>query len=236
MIIRFILVGIEGSLNLGLIARTCMNFNIDELYIVDSKVDLGEAYRYAANASCYLSRAVFTNSLDIAIDNCELVVATSALGYSSGDIVRQAVSIEEFISIAERVSGRLAVLFGRESSGLTREEISRADFLLTIPASPDYPILNISQAVAVIAWELWKLKKIKPSNIPPRASREEIDYLIEIIRSVSSDLFTTRDKVNRLLTIWRRLVYRSYPSKYECKLLEYWFRKLHSRLKRARNN
>lgn len=232
MITRFVLVEIEGSFNLGLIARTCMNFNVDELYVVNSKADLAEAMKYAANAYSYLSKAVFTNSLDSAISDCDLVVATSAIGYSSGDVIRQAVSIDDFVRTISGFQGRLAILFGRESTGLTREEISKADVLLTIPANPDYPVLNISQSVAIIAWEFWRLRSIKPVNIPPRASREDLNQLIEQIRCLNNKLFTTSDKINRLTIVWKRVLYRSCPSKYEYKLLEYWLRKLNSKLTR----
>ncbi|MEM0380113.1 MAG: TrmH family RNA methyltransferase [Desulfurococcaceae archaeon] len=236
MIVRFILVGIEGSFNLGLIARTCMNFKIDELFIVESRVDLSEAFKYAANAYSYLSKAIFTDCLTSALKNCDLIVATSAIGYSPGDVVRQAISIEEFVENIRGFNGRLAVLFGRESTGLTRNEISKADILVTIPANPEYSVLNISQSVAIIAWELWKLRELKAVNIPPKASRDEIDQLNKLIYSVSHELFKTIDKIERLQTVWRRVLYRSHLSKYECKLLEYWFRRLNNKLKRTNKN
>ena len=64
MIIRFVLVGIEGSYNLGVISRTCVNFGIDELYLVDPRADLDEALKYSAKAKDYLLNAVIVYNLE----------------------------------------------------------------------------------------------------------------------------------------------------------------------------
>jgi tRNA/rRNA methyltransferase len=230
--IRFVLVGIEGSINLGMIARTCKNFLIDELYIVDPKADLGEAYIYAAKAKDYLSSARIVHSLDEAVEGSQLVVATSAKGYGVGDVLRQAISITGFIELVKDFNGLLTIMFGRESTGLTREELSRADYLVSIPANPEYPVLNISQAAAVIAWELWKIRGLGASarNVPRRASREKIDELLGILNTISERIFSTRDKIERVMRIWRNVINRAYPSEYEIRLLTYWSRRVLSKI------
>lgn len=233
MIVRFVLVGIEGSVNLGLIARSCMNFSVDELYVVSPAADFAEACRYSAGACSYLERAVVVGDLRSAIEGSELVAATSAIGYSAGDVVRQAIPLERFTELLSRVGGRVSILFGRESTGLTREEILMADLLVTIPASPQYPILNVSQAATVFAWELWKLRGLGASNVPPAAGRDRLSSLLDLVRAASSELFRAGDKVERLMVVWRRVLYRSYPSEYEYRLIEYWFRRLLNKLARA---
>jgi len=231
MIIRFILVGIEGAYNLGVIARTLVNFNIDELYIVNPSVDLNEALNYAAKGRDYLSRAIIVNDIDEAIKESDLVVATSGKGYSEGDVLRQAISVEDFINLIQRRRvDRLAVMFGRESVGLTRDELSKADILVTIPANPSYPILNVSQAVAIFAWELWKIRGIQPENIPPRASRKDIDMIIEVLDNISKQVFTTSDKVARLNRVWKNTLYKASLSAYESRLLLYWARRVYRKI------
>ncbi len=233
MILRIVLVGIEGALNLGVIARTCKNFEVDELYIVCPKADLDEAYRYAAQGKDFLEKAMITETLDEALYGSDIVVATSAKGFSIGDVLRQAISIDEFIESIKRFRGRLALLFGRESTGLTREEIEKSDFLVTIPASSDYPVLNVSQAVAIFLWELWRIRRREYRNIAPPASREEVDALLKLFNDVSEKVLSTHDKVKRFMYIWRHVLYRAYLRKYEVRLLTYWIRRVSSKLNKG---
>ncbi len=232
MIIRFILVGIEGPVNLGMIARTCKNFRIDELFIVKPKASIDEALRYSAKAKDYLLRSRVVNDLDEALKEADLVIATTAKGYSVGDVLRQAIDINAFTDLLKNTSGRVAIMFGRESTGLTREELDKADFLVTIPANPEYPVLNISQAVAIFAWEIWKIRGLSAKNVPPRADKEELDHLLSVICEISSKVLSTSDKVERLSRVWRNIIYKSYPSKYEAKLLTYWAKRVLNKLER----
>ncbi|OYT38652.1 MAG: RNA methyltransferase [Desulfurococcales archaeon ex4484_58] len=233
MNVRVVLVGIEGAVNLGVIIRTCKNFEVEEIYLVKPVASLEEASRYVAKADDYLRNKVcVVGELSEAIKDVDLVVATSAKGYSLGDILRQAISIQDFLETIKGRNTRLAILFGRESTGLTRDELEKADILVTIPASPEYPVLNVSQAVSIFLWELWKLYGREASNIPPRASRDEINELINIIRSITGLAFTSKDKLDKLVFTWRRVIYRSNPSKYEVRLLTYWSRRVYNRLKK----
>ncbi len=231
MLIRVILVGIEGSVNLGFIARTCVNFAVDELYLVNPSADLNEALNYAAKARDYLRNARIVSSIDEAISDVDIVAATTAKGYSVGDVLRQAISLRDFIEIIkEKRIDKLAILFGRESTGLTREELGKADFLVTIPANPDYPVLNVSQAVAIVLWELWNIREIQPHNVPPRAGREEIDTVIELIKSITMKIFSDQQKIDRLVEVWRKIIWRSMMSSYEARLVTYWLRRLYNRI------
>lgn len=228
---RVVLVGVEGAVNLGFVARTCVNFGVEELYLVKPQASIDEALRYAAKAKNYLQNAVIVDDLEEAIKGVDLVAATTAKGFSVGDALRQAVPIRGFI---EEIAGKvnyLAVLFGRESTGLTREELSKADVLVTIPANPEYPVLNLSQAVAVVLWELWNIKGLEAKNIPPQAPREEVDFILQLIREVSKYTIIHEEKIERVMEIWRKVVYRSRLSVYEARLIVYWLRKLLGKLK-----
>ncbi len=231
MRVRVVLVGVEGAVNLGFVARTCVNFGVEELYLVKPQASIEEALRYAAKAKNYLQNAVIVDDLEEAIRGVDLVAATTAKGFSVGDTLRQAVPIRNFI---DEITGKvdyLAVLFGRESTGLTREELSKADVLVTIPANPEYPVLNLSQAVAVVLWELWNIKGLEAKNIPPPAPREEIDFILQLIREVSKYTIIHEEKIERVMEIWRKVIYRSRLSVYEARLIVYWVRKLLGKLK-----
>ncbi len=230
MHVRVVLVGVEGSINLGFIARTCVNFAVEELYLVKPRADLEEAKRYAAKAVDMLDKAVVVNDLEEAISGVDLVVATTAKGYSRGDVLRQAIPIRGFVELLRGKNVKLAVLFGRESTGLTRSELEKADFLITIPANPTYPVLNLSQAVAIILWELWNIRRVTASNIPPPADRRSVEELLNLIKKASILVLGHEEKVRRVCEIWRKVLWRAQLSSYEVRLLYYWMQRVLSRL------
>lgn len=224
--VRVVLVGIEGPVNLGLIARTCVNFNVREIYLVNPVVNIEDALKYAARGRDLLLESIIVNDLEEALRGVDVSVATSAIGYSESDVLRQAISIDEFVDVVLPRVDRLALIFGRESTGLTRSELEKADFLVTIPANPEYPVLNISQAVAIFLWEIWRKRGLKPVNLPPRASREELGKVISSLRELLVQTIPDREKRDRCLLVVRRLIYRSRPSVYEAKVLYYLTRKI----------
>jgi len=117
------------------------------------------------------------------------------------------------------------LVFGRESTGLTREELAKLDFLVSIPANPEYPVLNVSQAVAIFLWEIWKKQGVKPLNIPPRATRDDIDKITSLLGEITSIVVSSRDKVDRCSRVLRRVIYRSMLSNYEARVILYWARR-----------
>lgn len=229
--IRVVLVGIEGSVNLGVIARTCVNFNVKELYLVNPATSIEEALRYSAGGRDLLLNSIVTNSIEDALRDVDLSIATSAIGYSEGDVIRQAVPIEYLVEKIIPRAGKIALIFGRESTGLTREELLKADFLATIPANPVYPVLNISQAVAIFLWEIWKRSGVKPVNIPPRASREDIEKILGVLGEVTRSVISAGDKARRCELALRRVLYRSVPSMNEARILIYWSRRIARKLR-----
>lgn len=230
MRVRVVLVGIEGPVNLGVIARTCVNFGVDELYIVNPVASVEESLKYSAGGRDLLSRAIIVDSLDKALEGVELSVATSAVGHREGDMLRQAMPIEDFVKVIAPRTNYMALIFGRESTGLTREEIARADILVTIPGNPEYPVLNVSQAVAIFLWELWKLRGVRPANLPPRAGAEELSEILGTVNAISASIFSSPEKVGRAGILWRRILYRSRPSRYEAAFLKYWFNRVKRKL------
>ncbi len=223
--VRVVLVEPEGAMNIGFVARTCMNFGVEELYIVNPKASLEEARRYSAKAVGLLEKSVIVNTLDEALEGGDIIVATSAKGYSEGDYVRQAVPVREFVEKMVTGKEKIILLFGRESTGLTREEIKKAQVLVTIPANPVYPVLNLSHAVAIILYELWmKLSSIQ-YNVPPPAPPNKIDEIITLFGELVKKLRLHETKAERIHHIIRSILYRSRLSEYEARLLMYLLRK-----------
>ncbi|WP_440058945.1 RNA methyltransferase [Thermogladius sp. 4427co] len=231
MIVRVVLVGVEGAFNLGVVARTCMNFGVEELYLVNPRADLNEALNYAARAREYLSKAVIVDDLKKALEGVDLSASTSDEGFARGDPLRQALPLGDFVEMVKSKGfNRVAIVFGRESTGLTREEIASTDILVTIPASPTYPALNLAQAVAIVLWELWKARSTQPANIPPAASRESLEKLAEAFDSLVDKAISPEDKRKRIKTVARRVVFKSNLSDLEAKILLYLVKKIERKL------
>ena len=152
--IRIVMVNTSHPGNIGAAARAMKNMGLQSLYLVEPKVfPSAEATARASGADDLLAQAVVCNSLDEAVAGCTLVVGASArlrsISWPQLDPRQCAARVVE-----ECVDAPVAVVFGREHSGLTNAELSRCHYLVNIPTNPEYPSLNIAAAIQVIAYEL----------------------------------------------------------------------------------
>jgi len=141
----------QGPVNVGHVARLVRNFGAERLYLVKPKVDLSVAAVYASHATDVLDDAVVTTFAKVRKEN-ELLVATSAIRATRGsNVARRSMSpvkLHALLSSARSSS----LVFGRDTTGLTREEIGECDALTTIESSPRYRALNIANAAAIILY------------------------------------------------------------------------------------
>ncbi len=152
--IRIVMVNTSHPGNIGAAARAMKNMGLASLYLVEPKVfPSAEASSRASGADDLLAKAVVCSSLDEALTGCSLVVGASArlrsISWPQLDPRQCAAKVAE-----ASANGAVAVVFGREHSGLTNAELSRCHYLVNIPTNPDYPSLNIAAAIQVIAYEL----------------------------------------------------------------------------------
>ena len=152
--IRIVMVNTSHPGNIGAAARAMKNMGLASLYLVEPKVfPSAEASSRASGADDLLAEAVVCSSLDEALTGCSLVVGASArlrsISWPQLDPRQCAAKVAE-----TSANGAVAVVFGREHSGLTNAELSRCHYLVNIPTNPDYPSLNIAAAIQVIAYEL----------------------------------------------------------------------------------
>ncbi|MEB3817102.1 MAG: rRNA methyltransferase [Desulfurococcales archaeon] len=228
MKLRLVLVEVEGAVNLGFIARLVENFDVDEFYLVNPKASLDEARRYAARASHRLENAVITGSLRNALEGATLRACTSA-HYSRGrDMLRVAMSPWEF---AKRAVGEelVALVMGRESTGLRRDELSECDVLVTIPASEKYRALNLSNATAILLYEIYKYKIIKAGwspRMPP--DRHRVELLLKYASHIAS--IVAGDRAYDAVRALRNLVSRAGASAEEVDSLLFLFSRIARRL------
>tara|TARA_B100001250_G_scaffold25009_1_gene20742 strand:+ start:389 stop:1138 length:750 start_codon:yes stop_codon:yes gene_type:complete len=153
--LKVVIVEPLGEINIGSVARLCRNFEVDELRIVSPRCDPKhpDAIRMAVHGRKFLEDAsIYSNLLD-AIKDCVRVVATCGRT-DHGEIPLQTSNSALQWLISEKSSKPIALVFGREDRGLTNSELQMAQKVISLNASPTYPSLNLSHAVAVILHEL----------------------------------------------------------------------------------
>jgi len=164
--LKVILVEPQGSLNVGSIARLCSNFEVNELRIVSPKCNIFslESKKMALKGQRFLDKCKIFDSLYLAIEDCDLVLASSGrIDKSKDSFFESPEDISKWILSLNKINN-LAILFGREDRGLTNSELLLAHKTFSIPTSKNYPSLNLSHAVSIILYELHKISNKNLNN------------------------------------------------------------------------
>ncbi len=212
--LHVVLVEPKNGGNVGAVARAMKNFGVPSLILVNPPPLGEEARRRAMHSLDILEGARKVATLEEALADMDLVVATTGIATASEKrFVRLAQTPAEFAARMREVEGNVALLFGREDFGLYQEEIARADLLVTIPASPAYPILNIGHACAVLLYEYYGARSEVPHPRP--ASGLEKEKLHEAFAALLAAIDYPEHKKGRTRVMFRRLLGRATPSKWE---------------------
>jgi len=152
---RVVLVEPQNEGNVGAVARVMKNFGVEDLVLV-KPCPLGpEARKRAMHGASILEKSTSVADLNEAVQGVDLIVGTSGVETSSEKkFARIAISPTDLETRTAATGGLVALVFGREDFGLLAEDVERCDVLVTIPASAEYPILNISHAAAIVLYEL----------------------------------------------------------------------------------
>lgn len=173
---RIVLVNTSHPGNIGATARAMKNMGLRRLYLVNPEDHPSmESYSRAVGADDVLAEAVVTKTLSEALEGCVWVAGASARART---IKWPVLSPSECgVQNKENVKqGDVAIVFGREDSGLTNDELELCNVLITIPTNPDYSSLNVSQAVQVLCYELRKAMLDENSKVIKKAPKAENDY------------------------------------------------------------
>ena len=212
--IRVVLVEPKNEGNVGAVARAMKNFGVAELVLVNPCRLADEARQRAMRGIEILESARTVGDLDAALKGTDLIVGTSGVDTKSEKhFARISLSPREAASRVATNDGRIALLFGREDFGLLEGEILRCDLLVTIPASPEYPILNLSHAVTILLYELLSARAIKHGK--REASGMEKEKLHDAFKSLLTATNYPVHKRGRTQVMFRRLIGRAVPSKWE---------------------
>ena len=152
---RFILVEPSVPENVGSVARALKTFGFHSLAIVNSEVHKEEKAKWVAHGSReILEQAKVYSTVNEAVEGLDFIVATTARRRTLHHDYHSPRELYRLIGEKEGTIHRIGLLFGREESGLTNEELAVAHCLSTIPLVGTYPSLNLAQAVLVYAYEL----------------------------------------------------------------------------------
>jgi TrmH family RNA methyltransferase len=152
--IRIVMVEPSGPRNVGSTARAIKNFGFSRLVLVNPPpIDDPECLEMGTNAHDVLRNARIVASLDEALAGAGLVVGTTARPRHRVPTRTPGEAAAEIVAAAR--SGEVAILFGRERTGLTSEELARCQLVLSIRTGDDHASLNVAQAVLVVAYEVF---------------------------------------------------------------------------------
>lgn len=189
--ICIVLVEPKNPGNIGSVARAMKNMGVSRLRLVNPVEyrDIEEQRKmgYRSQDITAASR-VFPSVKEALSDMSTVFLATTRRGKWKKDFLLPSGAAEMIVD--RMAKEKVAVVFGREESGVTIDESQLANYFIRIPTAVDYPSLNLSQAVMVMVYEIFKQAGRAPKKIglPRKAERKKYDRLIENIWSLMKSL------------------------------------------------
>lgn len=230
---KIILVETEKSGNLGAVARVMSNFGFKDLVLVNPKCrkQSQEARNRAKHAQDILKKARVVKS----IPRLHTLIATTAQLGTDYNIPRCPISpeqLKEMIASKPDLWGKIGLVFGPEGEGLSNKEISKCDFVVTIPTNKQYPVLNLSHSVAIVLYELSKVitdgkdgNENVSSHIIPASELDKKQIMKLLNRAIKKIDFCTAQKRETQRIVWKRVVSKSFLTKREAFALMGFLRK-----------
>lgn len=188
MEIYFILIKPAVPENVGFVCRSLKNMGQSHLRIVASDAHLQKGARNTAYESHDLLEKVQSfDSLDAAVADMDLVIGTT--GKPRKLRYERVVSdqLPKFLKEKSSLASKVALVFGSESNGLSKEEENRCDVLSTIPMKTTYPSINLSHSVMVYAYELMKQNH---QQTDVASDSKDKGQVIRAVKEQSSELLT----------------------------------------------
>jgi len=224
--------------NVGTVARAMKNFGFTELLLVDPP-DLdpdGEAYGFAGAARDDVLPGARELTFDELVASYHTVGFTAVTNESGAKHVRYPFDTPAELAPAIADLSDVALVFGRERVGLTNDELARIDRICAIPASPDYPTLNLGQAATVALYELRGLA-LEETQLPDReadrATPAEVEAFHDHVARFLDALDYREEKRAKTRRLVRRLIGRARPTGRELRTLRGVLRRARQRRERG---
>lgn len=222
--IRIVLVNTSHTGNIGSVARAMKTMGLHDLYLVDPvQAPDSHASALAAGATDILANATTVATLPEALAECRLSIATSARNRTlDWPLLNPRECASKLLD--ESPQGKVALVFGRESSGLTNDELQLCNFHVHIPANPDYSSLNLAMAVQTLAYEV-RMQFLERGEQPvveveDYPHNEDLErFYAHLEQTLTATNFIVRQHPGQVMTKLRRLFTRARPEETELNIL-----------------
>ncbi len=227
--VRIVLVATSHPGNIGSAARAMKNMGLGRLVLVAPKIwPALEALSLAGSALDVIDNTQVVDTLQEAIADCQLVIGTSARLRNMPVPLLDPQACAATI-VTQMASQQVALVFGREASGLSNDELHLCHYHVHIPVTEEYPSLNLAAAVMVLCYELRKTAMTREAGDQPLvqpdwdqepATMEELErYLVHLDQVLIRLDFHKSDSSRQLLRRLRRLYQRIRPDRMEINIL-----------------
>ncbi len=209
--ISIVIVDAKTPANIGAAARCMMNMGLSRLALVRPPRDPeGDARRLAAGADAILEQASLFESLREAVAGHGLVFgATRHAGRLRKNMndARQAAAL----ALPHLAHNTVGIVFGNEVNGLGNEDLQLCHEFIAIPSSKEFPSLNLSHAVMIVAYELFLASRSKAAQAPTElAAEEDMELLYDHLRETLQRIgFLDRDRPERMMFSLRQMFGRA---------------------------
>ncbi|MFX0209052.1 MAG: RNA methyltransferase [Candidatus Hodarchaeota archaeon] len=211
MSVTIVLIQPTKATNVGLIARAMKNFGFSRLILVGD-LDLASIKKKtgitARHAFDVIESCVIVPDISSAISNANYVIGTTARRGGDRNLERLTVYPEQLRTFPDL--NNCHILFGRESSGLTNQEVAFCDLLVTIPTSEEYNVLNLSHAVAIVLYEISKIIFPKHEWKHRPATPTERKKLIAVFQDLLKKTSFRDEKRNVANLAFENIITRGY--------------------------
>ncbi|HHQ4927453.1 TPA: tRNA (cytosine(32)/uridine(32)-2'-O)-methyltransferase TrmJ [Aeromonas hydrophila] len=223
--IRIVLVNTSHTGNMGSAARAMKTMGLSQMVLVDPQAQPDDnAYALAAGASDLLANARIVSTLDEAIADCGLVIGTSARSRTlSWPMLDPREAGEKLVT--EGMQHPVALVFGRERTGLTNDELQKCHYHVAIPANPEYSSLNLAMAVQTLCYEVrmhWlQREQVGETDMAvDYPSAEQLEGFYEHLeQTLLKTGFIADDHPGQVMSKLRRLFNRARPEAVELNIL-----------------
>ncbi len=222
----------DESRNIGAACRAMANNDIKELRIVGNKTDydIEHIHVLAIHAGPIFDRAKFYSSIKEATADCVICAGTTRRsGKKRGKLLLPEEFADQMSSTSEE-GGKLAIVFGNERTGLTDQQLDQCTMGITIPSSNDFGSLNLSHAVQIICYHLFRKKLSERPGGYKGVSPVSLERIDKAVQNITDDMqkigFFKMPGREDMENFWRSLLSRSAITESEAQYLEKTFSKM----------
>ncbi len=234
-IVSISVVGAEYPVNLGYTARLMKNFGLRRLYLVEPNCDMRAASVYASHGADLLQDAEVVTLAKVRKAH-DLLLATTAIRARRGaNVSRTAVKPEE--AAARAVAAESAsIVFGRDTTGLTNEELALCDLVTSVDTRTDYKTLNVSHSAAILLFltsAAWAARGLSRTPAASRASRDKREAFSRYAYQLAVASGMQSHRAERIVQVARRVAVKSEVNSKELGLLVSLMRKAQFAIKKT---